>query len=58
MESGGSSVSELRRLSGKVDDLRGDLLATHSEVKNLAERLDFTERLRSEGADGDGADSR
>ena len=51
LESGGSSGHELRRLSSELDDLRADLLATHSEVKDLTERLDFTERLLSTGRD-------
>ena len=58
LESRGSSDSELKRLSHEVDDLRGELLANHSEIENLAERLDFTERLLSTGADGDGDESR
>ena len=51
LESGALSGHELQRLSSELDDLRADLLATHSEVKDLSERLDFTERLLSTGRD-------
>ena len=51
LESGGSQGPEVQRLSQEIDDLRTDLLATHSELQDLTERLDFTEKLLSPGGD-------
>ncbi len=47
LESGGGGRAEIARLTEEVDSLRAELHATHSDINDLTERLDFTERLLS-----------
>ncbi len=47
LESGGGGRSDIERLTEEVDGLRAELQATHSDISDLTERLDFTERLLS-----------
>lgn len=49
LESGNVGASELLRLGEEVDGLRAELQATHADISDLSERLDFTERLLSPG---------
>lgn len=51
LESGGSGPAELNQLAREVDNLRAELETASSDIGNLTERLDFTERLLSDGPD-------
>ena len=50
----GSSATDLRRLSDEVDELRAELHSVHSDISDLTERIDFTERLLAPGDESDG----
>ena len=47
LSAGAGSSETLVRLGEEVDSLRAELMSTHSDISDLSERLDFTERMLS-----------
>ncbi len=43
--------AELDRLAEQLNELRDDIQAANAGIANLTERLDFTERLLTDGRD-------
>ena len=57
LESGDVDSSQLDHLLAEVQSLRAELEVTQSDVGNLIERVDFTERLLGDGSDAHSAET-